>query len=155
MVLREKVQIGPEFSLEPYNEEKHAWKVESMKQDPELRHFLMREKGLTIINFNEEPVGYAFFDQLHYLDDSISITIGIDKEHRSTKEKSGIGKYAISEITKYLFNNGFCEAVVLETSPMDERAKKMAEGLSFKVDWDLTEKFYVEGYNEVPYVKTK
>jgi len=155
MILKEKIQISRSFSLEPYNEEKHLKKVEEMKKDPELRHFLMRREGLNIINYNEESVGYVFFDQLHYLDDSISITIGIDKDHRSTEEKSGIGSLIISDITNYLLNNGLCETVVLETLPTDQRGQKMAEKTLFKRDWNLTAKFYEEGYNEIPYVKRK
>ena len=157
MILQEEIKLNEELSIEPYQEEKHSEVLEEMRNDAELRHFLARTKGLNIIKKDNIPIGYVFFDELYYLEgeNSVSLTVGLKKEYRSeTKDdKKGMGKYVISELASYLLTDANFDAVVLETRPQDERMQKVALGTAFQRDWELSSKFYEEGYPDVPYVK--
>lgn len=155
MILKEKIKISDEVEIEPYKEEQHKQTIDEMRKDEELRPYLYRERGLNIIKYQNKEVGYVFFDQLHYLEDSISITMGLDKKHRSNQEKKGLGKEIVSEIAYYLLSNSVCEAVVIEACPYDERVKKVATGSGFERDMHLESKFYHEGYKEIPYVRKR
>ncbi len=157
MILKEEVKISDDITLEPYQEEKHLKTLEEMRNDPELRHFLYRTRELNIINREGDPIGYVYFDQLHYLKDSVSLTIGLKKECRShsKEDKNGMGQYVVSSIAHYLLDDLGFDAVVLETSPCDARMQRVAERTNFTRDDHLEMKFYEEGYPDVPYVRRK
>lgn len=157
MVLKEEVKISDDITLEPYQEEKHLKTLEEMRNDPELRHFLYRTRELNIINREGNPVGYVYFDQLHYLKDSVSLTIGLKSEYRShsREDKNGIGQHVISAISHYLLDELGFDAVVLETRPLDARMQRVAERTQFTRDDYLEMKFYEEGYHDVPYVRRR
>lgn len=157
MILKDEVKISEDISLEPYQEEKHIKTLEEMRNDPELRPFLFKTRELNIINKDGNAIGYIYFNQLHYLEDSVSLTVGLKKEYRShsKEDKNGMGQYVISSIASYLLNDIGFEAVVLETKPCDERIKKAAEHAQFTRDAHLEMQFYKEGYPNVPYVRRK
>lgn len=151
----ETYQINEEINMQKFSQEKHGSFMDKLKNDPQLSSYLMRENNLYILEYAGNFVGYLYIDQLRYFSQSITLSMGLSEEFRSSEKRRGIGSYLLNNISEYLLNNEWCDNIILELQYGNQTTSKWAQNANYEYDFALAERFLQERYHEIPYVRTR